>query len=145
MSITNPSKPVIRRTHARTFGPQVLFGIAVAATFAVLAGGVTALSSALVAPVASTLLLVMAALAALAGWLRGNKVDAAHLTYWDVAGRRYLGSCSLSDGCGLAPTHRSASFLLTSGDGWLVTAAASGAVSRQVSDFQWDNHAILVR
>jgi hypothetical protein len=67
------------------------------------------------------------------------------VTYWDVAGRRYLGSCSLSDGCGLAPTHRSASFLLTSGEGWLVTAEASGAVSRQASDFQWDNHAILVR
>jgi hypothetical protein len=34
---------------------------------------------------------------------------------------------------------------LTSGDGWLVTAGASGATSRQASDFQWDNHAILVR
>ena len=67
------------------------------------------------------------------------------VTYWDVAGRRYLGACDLSDGCGLAPTHRSASFLLTSGDGWLVTAEASGAMSRQASDFQWDNHAILVR
>lgn len=86
MSITNPSKPVVRQTRARTFGPQVLFGIAVAAAFAVLAGGVTALSSALVAPVASTLLLVMAAAAALAGWLRRNKADAARLTYWDVAG-----------------------------------------------------------
>jgi predicted benzoate:H+ symporter BenE len=86
MSITNPSKPVVRQTHARTFGPQVLFGIAVAAAFAVLAGGVTALSSALVAPVASTLLLATAAAAALAGWLRGNQADAARLTYWDVAG-----------------------------------------------------------
>jgi hypothetical protein len=28
----------------------------------------------------------MAAVAALAGWLRGNKIDAARLTYWDVAG-----------------------------------------------------------
>jgi hypothetical protein len=67
------------------------------------------------------------------------------VTYWDVAGRHYLGACDLSDGCGLAPTHRSASFLLTSGEGWLVTAEASGAMSRQASDFQWDNHAILVR
>jgi len=67
------------------------------------------------------------------------------VTYWDVAGRRYLGACNLSDGCGLAPTHRSASFLLTSGEGWLVTAEASGAMARQASDFQWDNHAILVR
>ena len=66
------------------------------------------------------------------------------VTYWDVAGRRYLGACDLRDGCGLAPTHRSASFLLTSGEGWLVTAEASGATSRQASAFQWDNHAILV-
>jgi len=66
------------------------------------------------------------------------------VTYWDVTGRRYLGACDLSDGCGLAPTHRSATFLLTSGDGWLATGDASGAMSRQVSGFQWDNHAILV-
>ena len=44
------------------------------------------------------------------------------ITYWDVAARRYFGVSDLNDGCGLAPTHRSASFLLTSGDGWLVTA-----------------------
>ena len=67
------------------------------------------------------------------------------VTYWDVGGRRYLGACGLSDGCGLAPTHRSASFLLTSGEGWLATADASGRMERQTSDFQWDNHAILVR
>ncbi|HZJ11243.1 MAG TPA: DUF1513 domain-containing protein [Methyloceanibacter sp.] len=66
------------------------------------------------------------------------------VTYWDVTGRRYLGACDLSDGCGLAPTHRSATFLLTSGDGWVATGDASGAMSRQVSGFQWDNHAILV-
>jgi len=66
------------------------------------------------------------------------------VTYWDVASRRYLGACDLSDGCGLAPTHRSANFLLTSGEGWLVTADAGGAMRRQASDFQWDNHAILV-
>lgn len=67
------------------------------------------------------------------------------ITYWDVERRRFLGTASLADGCGLAPTHRRASFLLTSGEGWLVTAEAGGAMSRQPSDFQWDNHAILVR
>ena len=66
------------------------------------------------------------------------------VTYWDVTGRRYLGACALRDGCGLAPTHRSARFLLTSGEGWLATADAGGAMSRQSSAFQWDNHAILV-
>jgi hypothetical protein len=67
------------------------------------------------------------------------------ITYWDVASRRYLGVSDLNDGCGLAPTHQSASFLLTSGEGWLVTADADGEVTRQSSNYNWDNHAILVR
>ena len=67
------------------------------------------------------------------------------ITYWDVAARRYFGVSDLNDGCGLAPTHRSASFLLTSGDGWLVTADADGNMTRQSSSYGWDNHAILVR
>jgi len=71
---------------------------------------------------------------------RGGQV-----TYWDVASRRYLGANDLKDGCGLAPTHVSASFLLTSGAGWLVTAGPGAPVSRRASQFQWDNHAILVR
>jgi hypothetical protein len=53
--------------------------------------------------------------------------------------------CLTSDGCGLAPTHHQANFLLTSGEGWLATADSSGAMERQASSFQWDNHAILVR
>jgi hypothetical protein len=67
------------------------------------------------------------------------------VTYWDVASRRYLGDTALSDGCGLAPTHRSASFLLTSGEGWLATAEPARGTARQLSGFHWDNHAILVR
>jgi hypothetical protein len=67
------------------------------------------------------------------------------VTYWDVAARRYLGVSSLNDGCGLAPTHKPAHFLLTSGEGWLATSDASGAMSRQLSAYHWDNHAILVR
>jgi hypothetical protein len=51
----------------------------------------------------------------------------------------------LNDGCGLAPTHHQANFLLTSGEGWLATADSRGALERQASSFQWDNHAILVR
>lgn len=67
------------------------------------------------------------------------------ITYWDVAARRFLGTCALGDGCGLAPTHRSASFLLTSGDGSLATGGADGIVARTSSRYHWDNHAILVR
>jgi hypothetical protein len=67
------------------------------------------------------------------------------ITYWDLSSRRYLGVSDLNDGCGLAPTHHQANFLLTSGEGWLATADSSGAMERQASSFQWDNHAILVR
>jgi uncharacterized protein len=66
------------------------------------------------------------------------------ITYWDVAARRFLGTCALGDGCGVAPTHHSASFLLTSGEGWLATGEADGTMSRQSSSYHWDNHAILV-
>jgi hypothetical protein len=67
------------------------------------------------------------------------------ITYWDVASRRYLGVSDVKDGCGLAPTHRSASFLLTSGEGWLVMADAESESTRRSSSYSWDNHAILVR
>jgi uncharacterized protein len=67
------------------------------------------------------------------------------VTYWDISARRYLGASDLNDSCGLAPTHHQANFLLTSGEGWLATADSSGALERQASSFQWDNHAILVR
>jgi hypothetical protein len=86
MSITNPSKPVAQRSSARTLGPQLLFGTTVFATFAVLTGAVSALPSGLFAPVASTLVLVMAAAAALIGWLRDRGPDPPRVTYWDVAG-----------------------------------------------------------
>ncbi len=69
------------------------------------------------------------------------------ITYWDVAGRRYLGSSELSDGCGVAPTRHQASFLLTSGRGWLVETEVADALDedRRSSPYEWDNHAILVR
>src|SRR5215813_9537390 len=44
-----------------------------------------------------------------------------------------------------SPTHHQVNFLLTSGEGWLATTDSSGALERQASSFQWDNHAILVR
>lgn len=67
------------------------------------------------------------------------------ITYWDVARRRFLGTCALGDGCGLAPTHQSASFLLTSGDGVLAMGGVDGIRARTSSRYHWDNHAILVR
>ena len=79
------------------------------------------------------------------GVVAASAPKGGQVTYWDVAARRYLGACDLRDGCGLAPTHRSARFLLTSGEGWLVTAGPNAPAARLVSRFQWDNHAVLVR
>jgi hypothetical protein len=69
------------------------------------------------------------------------------ITYWDVSTRRFLGSCELTDGCGIAPTRHKASFLLTSGQGWLVETDIAGGLdeARKTSPYEWDNHAILVR
>lgn len=69
------------------------------------------------------------------------------ITYWDVSAQRYLGSSALNDGCGIAPTRHRASFLLTSGRGWLVETkvADSPDEERRSSPYEWDNHAILVR
>jgi hypothetical protein len=69
------------------------------------------------------------------------------IAYWDVGSKRYLGCSDLKDGCGVAPTRHRASFLLTSGEGWLVEADIldlPGAMPRR-SPYEWDNHAILVR
>ncbi len=66
------------------------------------------------------------------------------ITYWDASARRFLGTCALNDGCGIAPTRHRASFLLTSGEGWLATGEPEGALEREASSFSWDNHAILV-
>ena len=69
------------------------------------------------------------------------------ITYWDVSARRFLGSCELNDGCGVAPTRHKASFLLTSGQGWLVETDVADTLDeeRRSSPYEWDNHAILVR
>ena len=67
------------------------------------------------------------------------------VTYWDVAARRFLGASALRDGCGLAPTHRPANFLLTSGEGWLAQGGADGVLVRHPTGYHWDNHAALVR
>lgn len=67
------------------------------------------------------------------------------VTYWDVSARRYIGSNPLRDGCGVAPTHRPAAFLLTSGEGLLVPARAGHHEDPKRTPYRWDNHAILVR
>jgi hypothetical protein len=66
------------------------------------------------------------------------------IAYWDVGSRRYLGFSELTDGCGVAPTRHKASFLLTSGQGWLVAAEGLKEEERLSTRYQWDNHAVLI-
>ena len=69
------------------------------------------------------------------------------ITYWDASSKRFLGTSELTDGCGVAPTRHKASFLVTSGQGWLVEADILDLpdAERRSSPYEWDNHAILVR
>jgi predicted benzoate:H+ symporter BenE len=100
MSITNPPKPVAQQTPRWTLGPECLFAATVLATFAVLAGAVTALPTDFILPVASTLLLFMAAPAVLIGWFRDRRREPDRVTYWDVAGALTLigvGAAALVD------------------------------------------------
>jgi hypothetical protein len=100
MAITNPTKPVAQRPPPRMLGPQALFATTTFATFAVLAGAITALPGDFALPVASTLLLVMAAVTALSAWFCDRGSDPGRVTYWDVAGALTLigiGAATLGD------------------------------------------------
>jgi hypothetical protein len=68
------------------------------------------------------------------------------IAYWDLGSRRYLGASTLKDGCGVAPTRHKASFLITSGEGWLVEADILDLPHKEArrSPYEWDNHVILV-
>jgi threonine/homoserine/homoserine lactone efflux protein len=86
MPFINQSKAAARRTPNSAFGPQVLFWLAVFATFVLMAGVVASVPAALVAPVAATLVFTIAATAGLVGWLREGGISPERVTYWDVAG-----------------------------------------------------------
>lgn len=65
--------------------------------------------------------------------------------FWDLETSRVIGSVDLADGCGLAPTDRAGTFLLTSGRGgaaWVEPAESrtTPLASRFVTDARWDNH-----
>lgn len=74
---------------------------------------------------------------------RGNRV-----TYWDVATGTYLGHTPLNDGAGIAPMSRPGQFLLTGGQGDLLSGGPAieplhlGS-SPKTQTLDWDNHASL--
>lgn len=76
---------------------------------------------------------------------RGNLV-----TFWNMKTRRYLTHVKLDDGCGVAPTGKSSSFLLTSGHGKVgVFDVRDGglelAANESLFGYQWDNHLSRLR
>lgn len=67
------------------------------------------------------------------------------ITLWDGAEKRFLGSHRIADGCGLAPTARPGTFLVTAGNGELrlLDAASGEAEAFDLPDLAaraWDNH-----
>jgi hypothetical protein len=71
---------------------------------------------------------------------RGNLV-----AFWDAAKDAYLTSTMLADGCGVAPTDRPGSFLITSGLGQVMEFEPRTGRRRMIEldglpDSGWDNH-----
>lgn len=67
------------------------------------------------------------------------------ITVWDSFTNEYLTSYSLQDGCGLAETQKSGSFMASSGTGELLTVTLGTPVENQwrtVRRLIWDNHMI---
>jgi hypothetical protein len=67
------------------------------------------------------------------------------VTFWSVAGRRYLGSLMLGDGCGVAASGEPGGFLASSGYGKLVHHNALSGGTMRLDDpaaapVAWDNH-----
>ena len=67
------------------------------------------------------------------------------VTFWSVAGRRYLGSLMLGDGCGVAASGEPGGFVASSGYGKLVHHNALSGETAQLEDpaaapVAWDNH-----
>lgn len=73
---------------------------------------------------------------------RGNLV-----TFWDVAGNRWLGAADVADGCGVSATGRAGEFALSSGLSGLYLYDVATGVKRHLSSsfadaVHWDNHLI---
>jgi Na+-driven multidrug efflux pump len=94
MAITHPAKRFTR--YRSRVGPPAIFAAAVVTAFATLALAAATLPRELVLPLTSVLLFVLAGAVALVAWRRGRpSPQAAHVTYWDVAGAlTFIGICA---------------------------------------------------
>lgn len=72
---------------------------------------------------------------------RGSRV-----LFFDVAARRLIGEASISDVCGVAPSHQGAGFLLTSGLGEVSfrdpAMANASPLTHHLDGIAFDNHAV---
>ncbi|HKA75169.1 MAG TPA: hypothetical protein VKE26_25430 [Xanthobacteraceae bacterium] len=82
----SPSQNLAARHAAASVGPPAAFVTALLIAFAPLALSRLVLPHDLALPLASTLLLVLAAPIALVGWKRGRPAGRDSITYLDVAG-----------------------------------------------------------
>jgi len=82
----SPSQNLAARQGAGSVAPQAAFAAALLVAFAPLALSRVVLPLDLALPLASTLLLVLAAPIALVGWKRGRGAGRDSITYLDVAG-----------------------------------------------------------
>jgi hypothetical protein len=94
MAITHPASRFTRDPWS--IGPPVTFAAAVLAAGAILALASATLPGDSVLPLTSLLLFVVAGAVALVAWSRGRPSrQAAHVTYWDVAGAlAFIGICA---------------------------------------------------
>lgn len=73
---------------------------------------------------------------------RGNLV-----TFWNANNMEFIGTKSLTDGCGISGTKKDREFLLTSGEGVLEVRSINSGHERDTQrrfPVNWDNHAELV-
>ncbi len=66
--------------------------------------------------------------------------------FWDIRTQRYLGERKIADNCGVARTNHHGAFLITSGQGDVVSVDMKRVVKDYDSKikYQWDNHVIIV-
>ncbi len=74
---------------------------------------------------------------------RGNMV-----VFWDIQNRSYLSALPFTDSCGLAPTAQEGQFLMSNGQGTVLTYSPKTAkqqlTSYKKSALRWDNHMLAL-
>lgn len=82
-------------------------------------------------------------------WFAASSPQGNLITFWSAKQRAYVDSVTITDGCGIAPTHNKGEFILTSGVGGVYRYRVGQADSLQALasaeslNQRWDNHITL--